>query len=84
MTEDKIEDMVIQITSSLAELNANMKNVLACLTQHESRLTKLEDKKDGDWKSQLIMLLAKSAIIAVVSLGSAVGAGGLISKFLGQ
>ena len=43
----------------------------------------LEQKKDDNWKNQLLMLLAKAVVIGAVAIGTLVGAGGLLSKVLG-
>ena len=87
MTEEKITDIVLQITSSLAELNANMRNVLDKLTNHESRLTRIEStrttekKESGDgWKNELLMLLARAVVIGGVAIAGLAGAGGILSQ----
>lgn len=83
MDDDKITEFFIKLTTELASLNANMKNVLDKLTNHEQRLMNLETRKgDGDWKNQLLMLLAKTSVIATVALGSVVGASSMIQKVL--
>ena len=83
MNDDKITELFIRLNSELASLNTNMKTVLDRLTNHEQRLTNLETKKETDWKTQLLMLLAKSIMIGAVSIGSLVGAGSIISKLIG-
>ena len=45
MTDSKMTDLVIKITSELASLNANMKTVLDKLTGHEQRISALEQGK---------------------------------------
>lgn len=82
MNDEKITEYFIKLNSELAALNANMKNVLDKLTNHEQRLTNLETKKDGDWKTQLLMLLAKATVIGMVAIGSLTGASGIITKVL--
>lgn len=82
MNDEKITEFFIKLTGELASLNANMKNVLDKLTNHEQRLTNLETKKEEGWKNQLLMLLAKATVIAVVSIGSLTGASSLIAKVL--
>lgn len=82
MNDEKITEYFIKLNSELAALNANMKNVLDKLTNHEQRLTTLETKKDGDWKTQLLMLLAKATVIGLVAIGSLTGASGIITKVL--
>ena len=86
MNNDMFTDIAIKITSELSALNANMKNVLDKLADHEKRLDDLEKKKDSKedtWKTQLLLLLAKAAVIGGVSIASLVGAGGILSKICG-
>lgn len=83
MTEEKITELVIRVTSELATLNTNMRNVLDRLTNHEQRLMSLEERKEDSWKNQLLMLLAKAAVIGGVCIASLVGAGSLLSKIIG-
>lgn len=82
MNEEKITEFLIELNGQLQSLNANMKNVLDKLTNHEQRLTNLETKKDADWKNQLLMLLAKATVIGLVAIGSLTGASGIITKVL--
>ena len=95
MNDDQIMDVVIKLSTGIAELNANMRTTLDKLAQHESRITVLErDGRDGrgsssgsglngDWKEQLLMLLAKAILIGAVSMGSLVGAGSLMKNLIG-
>lgn len=82
MNDEKITEFFIKLTGELSALNANMKNVLDKLTNHEQRLTNLETKKEGDWKNQLLMLLAKATVIGMVAIGSLTGASSIIAKVL--
>ena len=75
-------DIWVKISQQIGELNASVKSVLDKLTNHEQRLTTLETKKDGDWKNQLLMLLAKATVIGLVAIGSLTGASGIITKVL--
>ena len=72
----------IKISQQIGELNANTKSVLDKLTNHEQRLTNLEQKKEDGWKNQLLMLLAKATVIGLVAIGSLTGASTLIQKVL--
>lgn len=54
------------------------------LMQHETRITLLESKKNDDWKSQLLMLLAKCIVIGGVTIASLCGAGGLLTQIVGK
>lgn len=77
-------DIWVKISQQIGELTSSVKGVLDRLTEHENRLTSLEQKKeDSGWKTQLIMLLAKATVIGLVSIGSLVGAGSIMAKVLG-
>lgn len=81
MTEGKLTDIVIQITSSLSELNANMKLTLDKLTDHERRIDDLEKQKMGI-KDSVIQWLVKGLVVALLTIGSLTGASALIQKVL--
>lgn len=76
-------DIWVKISSQIGELNASIKSMLDKIANHEGRITKLETKKDDDWKVTLLMLLAKATVIGGVAIASLVGAGGIISKMFG-
>lgn len=82
MNDEKITEFFIKLTGELSALNANMKNVLDKLTNHEQRLTNLEQKKEEGWKNALLLLLAKATVIGLVSIGSLTGASKLIQTVL--
>ena len=82
MTEGKLEDLIIKITSELASLNANMKSVLDKLTSHEQRISALEQNKIG-LKDTMIQWLVKGLIASIMIIGSLTGASALIQKVLG-
>lgn len=77
-------DIWVKISSQIGELNASVKSVLDKLTNHEQRLTSLEQKKEDGWKTQLLMVLAKAIVIGGVCIASLAGAGGLLSKVIGM
>lgn len=83
MTEEKLTDLVIKITSELSALNQNMRNVLDKLTTHEQRITALEQQKVG-MKDAAIQWLVKGLIAAIMVIGSLTGAAGLIKQVLGM
>ena len=80
---EKNLDIWIKISQQIGELNSSIKTVLERLTNHEQRLTNLEQKKDEGWKNQLLMLLAKATVIGLVAIGSLTGASSLIAKVVG-
>ena len=83
MNEEKLTELVIQISTGLAELNTNMKTVLDTLSRHEHRLTKLEEGKLG-MKDAAIQWLLKGLIASIFTVASLTGAGTLLKQVLGQ
>ena len=84
--EERYERLEAKIDRILDKLESKFQGVDEKLSNHEVRIVVLEthDKADkGDWKNQLLMLLAKAAVIGAVSIGSLVGAGSLIGKIFG-
>lgn len=57
-----------------------MKNVLEKLADHEHRLDAIEGKKAGDWKNELLMLLAKAVLVCGVAIGGLAGVGSILEK----
>ena len=86
MMENDHLDIWVKISQQIGELNGFIKTALDKLADHEKRLDDLEKKKDSkedSWKTQLLLLLAKAAVIGGVSIASLVGAGGILSKICG-
>lgn len=82
MENDKTTEMFIKLMEEIHQNTSALKDMLA---NHEARITvleKSEDKKGGEWKVSLIMLLAKATIIGLVAIGSLTGASSLIQKVL--
>ena len=80
MNDDKIYDLFQRISDQLRETTDSIKQILA---NHETRIVVLEQKKEGEWKTQLLMLMAKAIVIGAVAIGSLAGAGGLLQKIIG-
>ena len=81
MDDNRIFDLFQKLADKLQENTDALKNMLV---NHETRLSVLESKKDDGLKSKLLELLAKGLVIAVIAIGSLVGAGGIISKMFGM
>ena len=80
MTQDMFTDLAIKITAELSALNANMKNVLDKLADHEKRLDDLEKGKSSSWKDDLLKWLVRGLVASVLVIGSLTGAAGLIKS----
>lgn len=72
----------VKISTQIGELNGFIKTALDKLADHEQRLDELERGSREDWKTQLLMLLAKAVVIGGVSIAALVGAGGLLDKII--
>lgn len=75
-------DLIIKFTSALSKLDATMDSIRHELDNHEKRLSKLEDEKPSI-KQDLVILLTKGLVIAVISIASLSGAAGIVSKIFG-
>lgn len=76
---DKIDKLIDKLDTKFDVLDNKLQN-------HETRLVVLEvhDKSEhNDWKSQLMMLLAKAVVIGGVAIASLAGAGGIVTKIFG-
>lgn len=83
MNDEKVSDMFIKLMDEIHQNTSALKDMLA---NHEARITVLErtdeKKVGGEWKNQLIMLLAKACVIGLVTVGSLTGASKLIQTVL--
>ena len=93
MTGNKIEELLVELLQKVSSIDALLANSQSILKDHEHRIDVLErhpsnqigkdalsSTKEGDIKSKLLLLLAKSLLIASVSIGSLAGAGTILSK----
>ena len=94
MTGNKIEELLVELLQKVSSIDTLLNNSQSILRDHERRIDVLErnpsnqtggkdvmsSTKDGDIKSKLLLLLAKSLLIASVSIGSLAGAGTILSK----
>ena len=82
MTDSKMTDLVIKITSELASLNANMKTVLDKLTGHEQRISALEQGKVG-LKDNIVKWLVIALIGSIGIIATLTGSAAIIKAMLG-
>lgn len=82
MTDSKMTDLVIKITSELASLNANMKTVLDKLTGHEQRISALEQGKVG-LKDNIVKWLVIALIGSIGIIATLTGSAAIIKSMLG-
>ena len=93
MTGNKIEELLVELLQKVSSIDTLLNNSQSILRDHERRIDVLErhpsiqtgqdvmsSTKDSDIKSNLLLLLAKSLLISLVSIGSLAGAGAILSK----
>lgn len=96
LENDRLTELIMKITAELSVLSAQSKaalesisKTLETLTNHETRLTKLEvqekasEKASGSTKNELLMLAVKGLVISICALGTLAGAGTIIAKSIG-
>lgn len=85
MTNNKLEEMLFDINGTLCKIETRLSSVVEILTQHEHRITTLENTGSGgsdSFKTEMLKLLGKCLVIALTAIAALVGAGGLLAKML--
>ena len=82
MTQERIDELILTISTHLATLNAQTKSVLDKLAEHECRLTHLESGKSS-LRDTIVTWLVKGIVIALVTIGGLTGASGILAKIFG-
>ena len=81
---DENLDIWVKISQQIGELNSAIKQALDRITNHESRITILEKhswtNSDKDWKTDLLMWLAKALLVGAVGFSTLAGAGSILGK----
>ena len=78
---EKELDIWVKISEQIGSLTSEIKSVMDKLTQHEQRLTKLEDNRSS-LKDDFLKMLVKTLTISVVGLIVLGGGGAVIVKAL--
>lgn len=84
MNQDMFTDLAIKITAELSALNANMKNVLDKLADHEKRLDDLEKGKGAAFKDDVVKWLVRGLVASIFVIGTLTGAGTILQKIFAQ
>ena len=74
-------DIWVKISEQIGSLTSEIKSVMDKLTQHEQRLTKLEDNRSS-LKDDFLKMLVKTLTISIVGLIVLGGGGAVIVKAL--
>lgn len=82
MTQERIDELILTISTQLATLNAQTKSVLDKLADHEMRLTHIESGKSS-LRDTIVTWLVKGIVVALVTIGGLTGASGILAKVFG-
>ena len=82
MTQERIDELILTISTQLATLNTQTKSVLDKLADHEIRLSHIESGKSS-LRDTIVTWLVKGIVVALVTIGGLTGASGILAKVFG-
>lgn len=98
MTDDRVEELLFDINGKLAAISTKLDSVSQLSMNHETRIRDLEenmkeiwssgkadskdDSKEESFKTEILKLLAKALLIAIVAIGSLTGATSMMKEVL--
>lgn len=82
MTQERIDELILTISTQLATLNTQTKSVLDKLADHEIRLAHIESGKSS-LRDTIVTWLVKGIVVAIVTIGGLTGASGILAKVFG-
>lgn len=90
MTDDRVEELLFDINGKLAAISTKLDAVSDLAMNHETRIRGLEEnmkeiqsgEKEESFKAEILKLLAKALLIALVAIGSLTGATSMMKEVL--
>lgn len=93
MTDDRVEELLFDINGKLAVISTKLDTVSELSMNHETRIRGLEESmkeiqsgekesKEESFKAEILKLLAKALLIALVAIGSLTGATSMMKEAL--
>lgn len=93
MTDDRVEELLFDINGKLAAISTKLDSVSELSMNHETRIRGLEESmkeiqsggkepKEESFKTEILKLLAKALLIAIVAIGSLTGATSMMKEVL--
>lgn len=86
--DDHLTNLIIEIKTALASIDAKVSGILDQVKNHENRLLELEKataKQTGDgWNKDVMKMLTRGLLVALGIIGTMTGASALISKICGN
>ena len=93
MTDDRVEELLFDINGKLAAISTKLDSVNELAMNHETRIRGLEEsvkeimssgkESTGEsFKAEMLKLLAKALLVALVAIGSLTGATSMMREVL--
>lgn len=93
MTDDRVEELLFDINGKLAAISTKLDAVSELSMNHETRIRGLEESmkdiqsggkesKEESFKTDVLKLLAKALLVALVAIGSLTGATSMMKEVL--
>lgn len=90
MTDDRVEELLFDINGKLAAISTKLDAVSELSMNHETRIRGLEESmkeiqscgKEESFKTEILKLLAKALLVALVAIGSLTGATSIMNEVL--
>ena len=82
--EDKITEFIIRIETKLSSIETKVDGIIDQLKDHSQRIQRLEQSSGSSLKSNLLEFALKAIIGLVAVVAALSGAGGILSKILGN
>ena len=84
MNEDKILEFIIRIETTLSSIETKVDGIIDQLKDHSQRIQRLEQSSGSSLKTNLLEFALKAIIGLVAVVAALSGAGGILSKILGN
>lgn len=82
--DDKLTEFVIRIETKLSSIETKVDGIIDQLKDHSQRIQRLEQSSGSSLKSNLLEFALKAIIGLVAVIVALTGAGGIMTKILGN
>ena len=82
--DDKLTEFIIRIETKLSSIETKVDGIIDQLKDHSQRIQRLEQSSGSSLKTNLLEFALKAIIGLVAVVAALSGAGGILSKILGN
>ena len=82
--DDRLTEFIIRIETKLSSIETKVDGIIDQLKDHSQRIQRLEQSSGSSLKSNLLEFALKAIIGLVAVVAALSGAGGILSKILGN